>query len=241
MSDRAFSHNRQMALLTAIEIPFRKAVYREKNRYITAAAIQWERTSRLDDDLYEEHQKNMRYIFDKYYKRAIVFFTSETERQLKTVSKKSALWEMLLMKWYTKAGDKAKEVAGTTREDLKRIINIAARDEAPSQVIVSQMLKVRGLSAFRADMIARTETHNAATFASLESAKDMSGDVEFDVMKVWAATIDDRTRESHIAADGQKIGLDAYFNVDGESIERPGDGSPENAINCRCVMTYERA
>jgi hypothetical protein len=97
-----------------------------------------------------------------------------------------------------------------------------------------------GLSAFRADMIARTETHNAAMYASIESARDAFGDLPFDGAKVWNAVVDDRSREDHVAADNQKVGLDQSFEIGGESLDKPGDGSAEQAINCRCVLTYER-
>ena len=63
------------------------------------------------------------------------------------------------------------------------------------------------------------------------------------MVKVWLTNISDRTRDSHIDADGQKRPLSQPFNVDGEQLEYPGDpsGSAENTINCRCVIGYEVA
>jgi len=236
----AKSVNRQLGLMAAIEIPFRRDVYREKNRYIEQVAAEYARTNSISDRDFEEHQSKLQEIFNKYYKRAMVFFSSETEEQLKVISKKTALWEMLLRKWMTeKGGSRAKEVAGTTRDDIRRILVSATISEDPANVIITKILSARGLSAFRSDMIARTETHNAAMYASLETAKDIDADVNFETAKVWNATGDDRTREDHAAADGQKVPLAGYFTVGSERLEKPGDGSPEQSIQCRCVLTYE--
>jgi len=55
--------------------------------------------------------------------------------------------------------------------------------------------------------------------------------------KEWLATQDDKVRDAHAAADGQKVPIDESFDVGGEQLEYPGDvaGSPENVINCRCT------
>lgn len=51
---------------------------------------------------------------------------------------------------------------------------------------------------------------------------------------VHNSTIDERTRETHLEAHRQVVPLDAQFMVGGELISGPGDGSPANAISCRC-------
>lgn len=81
--------------------------------------------------------------------------------------------------------------------------------------------------------IARTEGHKVqeqATFDSMLEAKDAGADV----VKQWDATLDDRTREEHAEADGQIREIDEPFDVGGEQIMMPGEGSAENCINCRC-------
>ena len=59
--------------------------------------------------------------------------------------------------------------------------------------------------------------------------------------KNWVATEDDRTRETHAAADGQTVKLDADFEVGDAELEFPSDpnGPPEEVINCRCAVTYD--
>lgn len=96
------------------------------------------------------------------------------------------------------------------------------------------------LSDFRARTIARTETHNAATFAMQETADDLQETLGITMTREWVAIDDERTREAHSEADGQEVGMDEPFDVGGESLDRPGDpsGSPENVINCRCTLLY---
>lgn len=94
--------------------------------------------------------------------------------------------------------------------------------------------KVKSISDFRSRTIARTEVHNAATYASQEIAQQS----DQDLMREWVAVDDDRTREDHADADGQQRSMDDPFDVGGEELDRPGDGDPENSINCRCSVIY---
>lgn len=56
--------------------------------------------------------------------------------------------------------------------------------------------------------------------------------------KMWVSKHDERTRDSHSAADGQVVRVTDYFSVGGENLMYPADpaGSAENTRNCRCVM-----
>lgn len=56
--------------------------------------------------------------------------------------------------------------------------------------------------------------------------------------KEWIAALDERTRESHAALDGQIVARTATFDVGGSAMRYPGDpaGEPAEAINCRCAL-----
>jgi len=94
-----------------------------------------------------------------------------------------------------------------------------------------------GLS-YKAELILRTETiaaQNAATQIGLQGAAQRFPDL----LKVWLATGDDRTRDTHLATHGQVRPVDKAFNVGGEGgppADYPGD--PQLPIgeraNCRC-------
>lgn len=86
---------------------------------------------------------------------------------------------------------------------------------------------------FRAETIARTEVGASQNFG--RSAEMENQKVE---KKVWITTFSN-SRDAHIAADGQIVGVHDSFSVGGESLEYPGDpnGSPENVINCQCSVS----
>jgi uncharacterized protein with gpF-like domain len=90
----------------------------------------------------------------------------------------------------------------------------------------------------RSDTIARTEIHSAVNTAEYEAVE--SSGVE--LKREWISTNDDRVRDDHASADGQIVEHDETFTVGGEELRYPGDpgGSPENIINCRCVVGYVR-
>ena len=55
--------------------------------------------------------------------------------------------------------------------------------------------------------------------------------------KVWIATLDNRTRDSHASLDGKEIPLDGIFD---NGCARPKDpnGTPAEICNCRCSLKY---
>lgn len=83
---------------------------------------------------------------------------------------------------------------------------------------------------YRTTMIARTESMHSLNAGNAALYQDWGvGQHE------WLATIDAVTRPAHAAANGQVVDVGKPFNVGGEQIMHPGEGSPENAINCRCT------
>jgi hypothetical protein len=88
----------------------------------------------------------------------------------------------------------------------------------------------------RARTIARTEVVSASNAGSLAVARASGVELE----KEWIATFDERTRETHAIADGQKVPIDRRFDVGGDMLDFPGDssGSPEEVINCRCTLGF---
>jgi SPP1 gp7 family putative phage head morphogenesis protein len=102
--------------------------------------------------------------------------------------------------------------------------------------LTKEIESITGYSAARAETIARTETMNAYNGGTIDGARAIPGFRPSH--KQWLATTDNRTRESHIEADGQLVLLDEPFIVGGEQMDRPVDpgGSPAETINCRCTL-----
>lgn len=90
-----------------------------------------------------------------------------------------------------------------------------------------------GISKGRAQTIARTESLYPANSGAMDGYSQAG--VE---QKEWIATQDGATREDHLEADGQVVGVADPFDVGGERLAYPGDpaASPENVINCRCTI-----
>jgi len=91
------------------------------------------------------------------------------------------------------------------------------------------------MSISNAKRIVRTESVNAANYATNQSATDVFG--KENLQKEWIATFDKRTRIDHIQANGQIVDMDKNVLVGGEELAYPGDsrGSDANVINCRCT------
>jgi SPP1 gp7 family putative phage head morphogenesis protein len=79
----------------------------------------------------------------------------------------------------------------------------------------------------RARLIARTETMRSANAGQREAWLQASdrGELPTDQMRVWIATPDGRTRDSHIELDGEVTGINEPFPTGIEPGEEP---------NCRC-------
>lgn len=90
------------------------------------------------------------------------------------------------------------------------------------------------MPAYRTEMIGRTESIRASN-AAAEQTYDAFGIRS----RSWLSTQDDRTRDTHLEADGQSKPLGESFRVGGYDMDYPGDAShgapPSEFINCRCT------
>jgi Phage Mu protein F like protein len=143
----------------------------------------------------------------------------------------------------------SKAVTDTTIEQARKVINDGQLNGDSVDVIAKSLESQIGgvIADSRARTIARTETHNAATYAMDETAGETESVTGVDITREWTTVEDDRVRGtnpkdefSHVEADGQQRGVGEPFDVSGEELMRPGDpnGSAGNVINCRCVLQY---
>jgi hypothetical protein len=129
------------------------------------------------------------------------------------------------------------QVTETTRRQIVGAVDRGYRDGSPLPEVASSIRGfIPAIARYRADAIARTETHGAANYGSNEAAK-LTG---LPLRREWLSAEDERTRETHKEADGQIVGQDEAFSVGGELLMYPGDpsGSPEETVNCRCTLGY---
>lgn len=78
-----------------------------------------------------------------------------------------------------------------------------------------------------------TDAENKARLDGMYRAEDMGNSIT----KIWMATLDNRTRDSHARLDGAEITLDDAFD---NGLQRPRDpnGDPAEICNCRCSLRY---
>ena len=89
---------------------------------------------------------------------------------------------------------------------------------------------------------ARTAVTSARSVGKQDRYEDLASQ-GCEITKIWIATIDDRTRDTHAEIDGEEVAYDEPFlvrtsdgGIDKMMYPCDPDGSPENVYNCRCTM-----
>ena len=140
----------------------------------------------------------------------------------------------------TLAGQKVVGINATTLAMLQNILAIGvANGDSILQLAKSiDTLYLNNIIPNRSQVIASTEVCGASNYGSLQAAQS-SG---LTLNKVWLATADAHTRETHAAADGQEVPINEPFEVGGEQLDYPGapGGSAAETINCRCSQFFRR-
>lgn len=105
--------------------------------------------------------------------------------------------------------------------------------------LMDNIVGMEQASAIRAARTAITAAENAGRQAGREELEEKGVILN----KRWISTHDSRTRHAHMEAGGQTVMNDMPFEVGGEYLMFPGDGSmgasPSNLYNCRCSSTAE--
>jgi len=130
------------------------------------------------------------------------------------------------------------QVNQTTIAQIDRTLRRAVQEswtvEQFTQAINHQ---IEEFSVWRARLWARTETAKIENWGQHEGYKQS----EFVNRQIWLSAFAPKSRDTHMAADDQIVGLDEPFIVGGEYLRYPGDenGSPENICNCLCTTSPE--
>lgn len=124
-------------------------------------------------------------------------------------------------------------VNDTTREAIRAQLVEGVNAGESSQELAGRVSSVFDeATTSRALNIARTEVVGSSNFGT-HAAYFQSGVVG---EKQWVATPDSRTRDSHLALNGQVQKLNDKFSIGGMSAMYPGGfGTPAMDCNCRCT------
>ncbi len=177
-------------------------------------------------------------IFVAVYSLTIRTFREYILEQLGAKKSKSKFLDRATQWVSSQAYLKSRYVSATSHEIVKGVITHGLENGLPEREIANNLQDnfVGEVAANRARTIARTEVHNAASYGMQNGAEESGLALE----REWVAVMDSRTREDHADADGQIRGMEEPFDIGGEDIDFPGDGSPENSINCRCTIAYNQ-
>jgi len=136
-------------------------------------------------------------------------------------------------------GNKIRGILDTTKERVRATLTEGMADgEGIDNLALRLNRQYAQFSIGRANNIARTEVGGASNYGSRMGALSTTLPLEHE----WLTAIDGNERESHAAANGQRVPMNQPFIVDGESLMFPGDTSMGatggNIINCRCAEVY---
>lgn len=199
----------------------------------------------LTGDLIRETESELRSIYnDAAMEAGGRLFASVGKSSRASIEKKDAqnIFREAMNRWIdVYALDKARTIAGTTKELVRQVIDARSRAGESSDQIADAIEKETGgsVSRARAEVIARTEVNAAASAGSDEAAKS----TQLQLTREWLTVGDFRVRDSHVATDGQLRGMDEPFEVppgSGVHLMRPADpaGPAGEVIQCRCVLLY---
>lgn len=239
------NHRAWILALDLFELSVKGKLVRIRNRYIKSVAKTYENSQVISNAAKQKHIEELREVLSAHYTKVTNAFRSKVRTDAKRSGYKletKSAYDILIAEWIaTEVMRKAKMINDTDTQDIIDAIEDGMLTGASIADISKSIRDKTALSPFRAQTIARTETHNAATYSSLQSIREVEQETGAKFMKQWISTSDIRTRDAHAEMRGSEpIPVDEKFFVGGEYLDRPGDsaGSPENIINCRCQVIF---
>lgn len=167
---------------------------------------------------------------------------------METKSAQTDLFSYVLIRYLETKGlaQLSGNITDTTKEQIRKFL-IQGQKEGLTMPEIIALLKTTGITNYRAELIARTETARAANLGSMIGALS-TGLV---TNKEWIAAKDARTRRmprdanDHYHMDGVQVAIDQMFVVPAkeyiDNMLHPGDplAHAGNVCNCRCTLGYE--
>ena len=235
-------NNLERAVFPKINTAFRQFVNAASNEYSILEEIN---TAQLEKDLNSKLEVIMQIQYEKIFRT--IFSNNEELYYLNAkaddvfVFGRSVDFEILVQE-YTRS--RVPYFTGMTSQLARELETVIFNGRADGLNLdqISRSITKKGfpISRRRANLIARTETHNAASFANHDYHKKVQQDLGTDMKKQWVSTSDIRTRSAHSSANGQSVSMDEDFIVGGARMSYAGDpkGGARNVINCRCIIIY---
>lgn len=154
-------------------------------------------------------------------------------------------WERYVTKYFrSKTGlKKVEDISNYSIKNIEAVIKRGMTDGLSKSEIADNITAVykkfvegdpEEKTQSRAERIANTEVNAATNYASLNTMQEHGTATH----KKWMCMFDN-SRQWHMDADQQTVPIDEQFDVGDEQLDCPGDGGPDNSVNCNCDMEYE--
>lgn len=227
--------------------PMKRVIFDALNKSIKTAISLLDEQGESSVNAIKKDYIEQAYI--ELYQKVGLFFAKQTESSLTKDITVDDIYMAKLERWVlNNAGERITEVWLYTKEQYINVIREATGTAvdmglgAPQTArMIRNMVEDRmgEIALYRAERIARTEIVSASNMGSLEGAVNSQASVK----KRWLTSGLAGVRPTHMDAELQgAIDLNQTFTVGNDQLQYPGDvnGSPEEVINCRCTIIYER-
>lgn len=236
---------REIAIQLRMQLVFERAVFKRMRAVLNAAAQAAAKGFKNGGQIgveiaLERHLDDVQRTLRAGYLRTGQAFgkrVMEAVREAETRDDES-IFDAAFVNWVRdRAAVRAKQISDTTIVHIRAAILDAEMEGEGLSGVVKRIRGTTKLNRFRARVIARTEVHTAANAASLEAANATR---VRNLKREWLAVEDERTRSSHMDADGDIVAIDEPFQVGEAKLMFPGDpsGPAKEVINCRCATAF---
>ena len=193
----------------------------------------------LNEDFFPLMQSHYNRVFRAVYLNAEDKFNNKKQEAF--VFGRSVDFEQVVITYFSTKQLILSNITQSLANRISKAIETGRADNLTLQQIAKSVSdKFLPISRSRAALIARTETHNAASFANNSYHLQVQKDLGTKMLKQWVSANDARTRPTHASASGQTVDMDEDFIVGGVPMKFAGDskGGAKNVVNCRCVIVY---
>lgn len=206
--------------------------------------------SEIDNSNFSDINKQLSFDFS-------IFIANQSEQQVKLITETSA--KDIERTVATQTTIKMNEVSDLIREQNElRLIDTpqAKKRIATIELIIRNAKKdvekniatnLLATNKSRAKLIGEQVVGIAEAYSRNREAEVLNRNIQtskgvLTLTKNWVSILDSKTRDGHVSADGQSVGVDDNFTVNGESLKYPRDpnGTAGNTIRCRCVAIYTK-
>lgn len=198
----------------------------QTNRMIKTISIHYKQIANTMYDKVNDYLNNEKSILSFY--------------ETKEDSTVEVFWAALGVWIEEQAIEQVTKINNTTKGLLKSIVERGMREGKSLREIAKDIRVIKEITNMhRAMTIAMTETHSATVY-SINKAITATGLV---TEREWMNAGDERVRSKpfdHIAANGERVGVNEKYTKTGEPLAYPGDpeGSVGNIARCRCLELF---